>query len=310
MTISRGAPPSRLGLLSRPLLAARVLRRYNRTYGRRPSLFPPVKYSEKITHKKLFDRRPYLTLTSDKHAVREYARAILGEDLAPELYYRTIDPETIPFASLPRQFVVKATHGSGWNVMVRDARAVDQRELIATCERWMRSNYARRRDEWAYEHIPHQIIVEELLDDGEGRSPQDIKVLVFNQQVRIVQLDEDRFGDHRRMFFDAQWNELPIYDFVPRIEARPEKPSRLEDIIRYAEALGRDTDFLRVDFYQVGRRVCFGEMTHTPGSGLTPLYPSIWDDRWGAWWEMTSSGGHDSRSNGTSATNNVEATAE
>jgi hypothetical protein len=208
MTMARGAAPSRLGLLGRPLLAARVVRRYNRTYGRRPALFPPAKYSEKITHKKLFDRRLYLTVTSDKHAVREYARAIIGEDLAPELYYRTTDPETIPFASLPRQFVVKATHGSGWNVMVRDTRAVNQRALIATCERWMRSNYARHRDEWAYEHIPHQIIVEELLDDGAGRSPRDIKVLVFNQKVRIVQIDEDRFGDHRRLFFDARWNEL------------------------------------------------------------------------------------------------------
>jgi len=183
--------------------------------------------------------------------------------------------------------------------MVRDARALDQRALILTCERWMRSNYARRRDEWAYEHIPHQIIVEELLDDGAGRSPQGIKVLVFNQQVRIVQLDEDRFGDHRRMFFDSKWNELPIYGFVPRIGARPEKPSRLEDIIRYAEALARDTDFLRADFYQVGNRVCFGEMTHTPGSGLSPLYPTIWDDRWGAWWEMSPSRVQQSTANGS-----------
>jgi hypothetical protein len=286
MTMARGAAPSSLRLLSRPLLAARVVRRYHRTFGRLPMLFPPAKYSEKITYKKLFDRRPYLTLTSDKYAVREYARAILGEDLAPELHYRTTDPRTIPFASLPRRFAVKATHGSGWNVIVRDARALDRRTLIATCERWMRSNYARHRDEWAYEDIPPQIIVEELLDDGTGRSPQDIKVLVFNQRVRIVQVDEDRFGDHRRLFFDPGWNVLPIHDFVPQTETRPERPSRLDDIIRYAEALSRDTDFLRVDFYQVGNRVRFGEITHTPGSGLSPIYPAIWDDRWGAWWEM------------------------
>lgn len=310
MTRSHGAAPSPLLLLSRPLLAARIARRYQRTYGRRPALFPPAKYSEKITHKKLFDRRPYLTLTSDKHAVREYVRAILGEDLAPELYYRTTDPETIPFASLPKQFVVKATHGSGWNMMVRDARAVDQRALIATCECWMRSNYAHHRDEWAYEHIPRQIIVEELLDDGGGRSPKDIKVLVFNQQVRIVQIDEDRFGDHRRMFFDAKWNELPIYDFVPQMESRPERPSRLDDIIRYAEALGCGTDFLRADFYQVGGRVCFGEITHTPGSGLSPLYPSVWDDRWGAWWEMSTGREGASISHTESATDNAETTAE
>jgi hypothetical protein len=276
------------------------VRRYRRKYGRLPELFPPTKYSEKITYRKLYDRRPYLTRTSDKFAVREYARDVLGEDIAPALYFRTTDPLTIPFAELPRQFVVKATHGSGYNMLVRDAQTVDREALIATCERWLRSNYARRRDEWAYEYIPRQIIVEELLDDGTGRPPQDIKVLVFNQRVRIVQIDEDRFGDHRRLFFDTMWNVMPIHDFVPQMEVRPEPPSRLDDIIRYAEALGRDTDFLRVDFYQVGDRVCFGEMTHTPGSGLSPIYPSIWDDRWGSWWEM---------STGREA-HNAEATAE
>lgn len=310
MTSALAVLPSYGRLLNRPLLAARVVRQYYRKYGRFPVLFPPSKYSEKITYRKLYDRRPYLTLTSDKYAVREYARGVLGEDLAPELYFRTTDPRTIPFTALPRQFVVKATHGSGWNVMVRDARTVDREALIATCERWLRSNYARHRDEWAYENIPRQIIVEELLDDGQGRSPQDIKVLVFNQRVRIVQIDEDRFGDHRRLFFDAGWNVLPIYDFVPQIGARPERPSRLDDIIRYAEALARGTDFLRVDFYQVGDRVCFGEMTHTPGSGLSPIYPSIWDDRWGSWWGMSQRGDQDSMTNGTPATDNAETTAE
>lgn len=286
MSRESAVQPSAVRLLDRPLLAARIGRRYYRKYGRLPSLFPPRKYSEKITHRKLFDRRPYLSLTSDKFAVREYARGILGEDLTPELYYRTTDPKTLPFASLPPRFVVKATHGSGWNQIVRDARTLDRAALIATCERWLRSNYGRHRDEWAYEHIEPQIIVEELLDDGTGRPPCDIKVLVFNRSVRVVQIDEDRFGDHRRLFFDGQWNILPIHDFVPAISGRREKPSRLPDIIRCAEALGRDTDFVRIDFYQVGRRICLGEMTHTPGSGLSPIYPSIWDDRWGSWWEM------------------------
>jgi hypothetical protein len=174
-----------------------------------------------------------------------------------------------------------------WNVVVRDRDALDKRALLATCERWMRTNYAKCRDEWAYSQVPRQIIVEEFLDDGSGISPADMKLFVFNQRVRVVQVDADRFGEHRRKFFDRQWNELQLYDFVPPITHRVEMPSRLEEIIRYAEALARDTDMLRADFYQVGKRVCFGEMTHTPGSGLTPLYPFGWDDRFGARWEMS-----------------------
>ena len=102
MTNAMAVLPSYGRMLDRPLLAARVVRRYYRKYGRLPELFPPRKYSEKITYRKLYDRRPYLTLTSDKFAVREYARGVLGEDLAPELYFRTTDPRTIPFETRPR----------------------------------------------------------------------------------------------------------------------------------------------------------------------------------------------------------------
>jgi TupA-like ATPgrasp len=286
MTGGASSLRSALRLARTPLLAARIARRYHRAYGRWPNLIAPQSYSEKIQYRKLFDRRPYLTETSDKLAVRDYAKRVLGEDLSPELLYSTTDPSTIPFASLPQRFVVKATHGSGWNQLVFDRDTVDRRALIATCEGWLNTSYAKHRDEWAYRNVPRQIIIEEFLDDGSGVSPWDIKVWVFNQHVRIVQIDTARFGEHRRKYLDEHWNELTLYDFVPQIEHPVDKPSRLEDIIRYAEALARETDMLRVDFYQAGDRVYFGEMTHTPGSGLTRNYPSEWDDRLGAWWVM------------------------
>ena len=114
-------------MIRTPLLAARIARRYYRTYGRLPNLLSPKSYSEKIQHRKLFDRRPYLTETSDKFAMRAYASRILGEDLAPEIYFRTTDPSSIPFATLPKRFVVKATHGSGWQRIVTDRDTLDRR---------------------------------------------------------------------------------------------------------------------------------------------------------------------------------------
>jgi teichuronopeptide biosynthesis TupA-like protein len=269
-----------------PILAARIARRYYRTYGRLPRLFPPHSYSEKIQYRKLFDRRPYLTETSDKFAMRAYAAGILGKDLTPELYFRTTDPTSIPFDSLPTRFVVKATHGSGWQWIVRDRDTLDRTAVIAACEKWLRSDYSTRGDEPFYAAIPHQIIVEELLDDGMGNSPADIKILVFNQRVRVVQLDSNRFGAHRRNFFDEKWNQLPIYDRFGRLEGVIEPPTQLGALIECAEALARDTDFVRVDCYQVGERIYLGELTHCPGTGLSPLIPAIWDDRFGEMWKL------------------------
>lgn len=273
-------------MLHTAVLAARIARKYYRTYGRLPSLFPPRSYSEKIQYRKLFDRRPYLTETSDKFAMRAYASRILGEDLSPEIYFRTTDPSSIPFHSLPHAFVVKATHGSGWQRIVHDRDTLDRAALIAKCEQWLRTDYSTVGDEPFYENIPRQIIVEEFLDDGTGRSPSDIKILVFNQRVRVVQIDSDRFGSHRCNFFDAEWKQLAIYDRFGRLEGRVEPPSRLGALIECAVALSRDTDFVRIDCYQVGERICLGEMTHCPGTGLSPLIPAIWDDRWGEMWEL------------------------
>ena len=268
-----------------PILAARIARRYYRTYGRLPRLLRPRLYSEKIQHRKLFDRRPYLTTTSDKFAMRDYASRILGEDLAPEILFRTGDPRTIPFASLPSRFVVKATHGSGWQRIVTDRDALDTRGLIAECERWLRSDYSHKGDEWFYAEIQPQIIVEELLDDGTGRPPRDVKLFVFNQRVHIVQIDSDRFRRHRRAFFDVDWNRLPIHDRKEELEGPVEPPSRLGDIIACAEALAHETDFVRIDCYQVGSRIVLGEMTHCPGTGLMQFYPANWDARLGAIWD-------------------------
>jgi teichuronopeptide biosynthesis TupA-like protein len=267
-------------------MTKRLLQRYYQTHGRLPNLFPPRLYSEKIQYRKLFDRRPFLTETADKYAVRGYASRILGEDLAPELYFRTTSPATIPFDELPRRFVVKATHGSGWQQIVLDRDTLDRHALITKCEDWLTKDFSLVAEEPFYAAIPRQIIVEEFLDGGGGRSPADIKCLVFNNRVRVVQLDVDRYGSHRRNYYGPDWKPLPIRDRFCLVDGQVDKPGRFHDVVRYAEALSRETDFVRVDFYQVGTRIYLGEMTHTPGSGLTRFYPESWDARLGEMWEM------------------------
>ena len=265
----------------------RVRRTYRRTHGHYPRLFPPCTYNEKIQYRKLYDRRPYLTRTSDKFAVRDYAREKLGLDLFPALLHVTADPATIPFATLPHRFVVKATHGSGWVQIVPDKTALDQAALIARCRAWLRQDFSPLYQEWFYRDIPRRILVEDFLDDGTGHPPADIKLLTFTQRVQIIQVDTGRFtSQHRRNFFDRDWNELGIGGDEARGAEPIPRPSRLDDMIRYAEILAQETDFVRLDMYQVGDRIVFGEMTHTPASGLDHLTPPGTDAAWGALWKM------------------------
>ena len=265
----------------------RVLRTYRHTHGHFPHLFPPRTYNEKIQYRKLFDRRPYLTRTSDKLAVRAYAREKLGLDLSPALLHVTDDPATLPFAALPPRFVVKATHGSGWVQIVPDKTALDQAALVARCRHWLSQDFSRAYQERFYRDIPRRILVEEFLDDGTGQPPPDIKLLTFNKRVKIIQVDTGRFTSrHRRNFFDRDWNELGIGGDEARGTEPLPRPTRLNDLIRYAEILAQETDFVRIDMYQIGERIIFGEMTHTPASGLDHLTPPGTDAAWGTLWQM------------------------
>ena len=55
-------------------------------------------------------------------------------------------------------------------------------------------------------------------------------------------------------------------------------------MVAAAEKLGAGFDFVRVDFYEVGGRPLFGEMTFYPGSGLDKFAPVTLDTELGKLW--------------------------
>src|SRR5215469_338747 len=91
-----------------------VFYRFKQTLGYYPNVLFPKTFNEKLQRRKLFDRRPILTLMSDKYAVRNYVREKLPVDFFPRLYLVTENPSDISFKGLPESFVIKPTHASNW----------------------------------------------------------------------------------------------------------------------------------------------------------------------------------------------------
>src|SRR5262249_48921728 len=83
-------------------------------------LVDPLTFSEKVRYKILADRRPLLTTFADKYAVREYVKKRVGAAVLTELYAVTTDPGALRRDALPREFVVKGTHGSGATLLITD----------------------------------------------------------------------------------------------------------------------------------------------------------------------------------------------
>jgi hypothetical protein len=259
--------------------------RYRDTFGAWPNLFAPRTFNEHLNHKKLFDRRPILTMLADKYAVRQYVRERVGEEYLNEVYLVTENPGDLDFSRFPDRFVVKATHGSGWNVIVVDKYRADERAIRKQCAIWLKMNYYDLGREWCYKHIPPRILVEAFIGDASGKVPLDFKFFCFDGIPRFIQVDFDRFEHHTRNLYDTSWNQVPCKLHYDNNEQGCPMPSNLDEMLAVAENLAYGLDFVRVDLYSVHNRVYFGEMTHYPGNGFERFDPAWYDAYFGSFWK-------------------------
>ena len=105
-----------LNLLYRisPKLTLKILFRLKNGY--KLNLKNPTTYNEKLQWIKLYYRNPLLTKLVDKYTVREYVGERAPEILT-KLFWEGFNVKEIPWETLPDQFVIKVTHGSGFNII-------------------------------------------------------------------------------------------------------------------------------------------------------------------------------------------------
>ena len=97
-----------------------VQKQFKKKFGHVPDLQNPNTLNEKIQWLKLYDRTPLHTLCADKFAVRKYVAEKIGSQFLVPLLYVTDNPDDIAPSRFPdAPFIVKTTHGSGSNAIVR-----------------------------------------------------------------------------------------------------------------------------------------------------------------------------------------------
>ncbi len=249
-----------------------------------PDLVHPEGFNEKILWRMLYDRRPLLQVCSDRIAVRDYVAARAGEKYLAPLLGVFEKPEDIPWADLSPPYVVKATHGCKWNIVVRDRAEVDQEGFCRMLNRWLRTNYYHANSEWSYKHVPRRIMVERFVG-VDGNLPDDYKFYCFDGEPAGLNFNDQRFSPYRTTWLDPSWNLLPFdgvsYPCGPLIPP----PAGLGEMLDVARALSAEFDFVRVDLYCVDGRVYFGELTTTPAAASYG-YPSGGDRWFGQRWRL------------------------
>jgi hypothetical protein len=237
-----------------------------------------------VLWRKLYDRRPLYTLLCDKVAVRDYVAGHVGPEYLVPMLGVFEKPQDIPWAELPSPYVIKAAHGSGWNLFVFDAAEADPSEMTRTLDRWLKMNFYSRVREWAYKDIPRRLIIERFI--GTGReAPEDFKFFCFDGVPQAIYVVRDRFTRPTITWYETKWTVLPIRYISPPGPARP-APAALEEMLAIARRLSEGFDFLRVDLYCVEERVYCGELTIYPGCGLSRFTPPERDEWLGGFWKL------------------------
>lgn len=277
-----------------------VIRRWKKWKARRPNTF-----SEKVRYKMYSDRRPLAQTFADKAAVREYVRATVGSEILSETYALVSDPAELEPTKLPRNFVIKPTHGCGglilvwdqaeptgelppvvkWQRLVVHPEHLDWPYLRKVARFWLSLRYGGIR-EWCYQHIPPRLLVEELLRDATGEIPADYKFYVFHGRCRYVLVVRGRGKAETKDMYTADWTPVSVTFDRPRATHEIPPPPTLVRMREIAEALGRDTDFVRVDLYDLGDRIVFGELTNHPNAGRVNFSPRSFDAELGRWWQV------------------------
>ena len=258
-----------------------IQRKFKKEMDRKANLDSPKTYNDKLQWLKLNWYDPLASKCADKYEVRQYVKETIGEEYLNDLLgvYESIDE--INLDDLPKSFVLKGTHGSGFNIIVRDKEKMDWKREFKKMKKWLKTNYYWQNREWVYRDLKPRIICEKFLSDDSGNLPKDYKLFCFDGEPHFMFVASDRGGDTKFDFYDLEWNKIPVSQHYPNSNYSIPKPNNLDHILDLSRKLSKGFPHVRVDFYLVEDKIIFGELTFFHFSGTKKFKPEKYDKIFG-----------------------------
>ena len=229
----------------------------------------PVKMTDYISHLKFRKENniSLLALYADKSKVKSKLRGLIPEKCIIPSIFELDNPKDLKKHLTNKPLILKLNTGSGKNfILKKGLNELNVDRIIKYFHTQFSVNPSIFSRELHYSLIQPKIIAEPLI----AENPQDYKIFFFQGEAKFIQMDTDRYLDHKRNFYDLDWNLLPITQIYKNDMRNISKPSKLKSMIEYGRSIvhKEQFEFARVDFYQVSNEVFFGEMTFFPGGGI------------------------------------------
>jgi hypothetical protein len=227
----------------------------------------------------LYWRHPLKTKCADKYTVRSYVEKCGLGQILPDFLGVYENSKEIDFDALPKSFVLKCTHGSGFNIICTDKSKLDLADTRRRLDKWLMIDYSLVSGELHYYGIKSRIICEPFLGIPDGSLPMDYKVYCYAGRAycTMVCADRDINGQNAiYYFYDREWKfRLPFENLSLTSDREIAKPESYDKIIDAAEKLSEPFPFVRVDFYCTQGSAVFGEMTFTPSGCIDTEFSDI-----------------------------------
>jgi len=232
----------------------------------------PKEFTEKIQWLKLFYYTEAYKDFADKYEVRKYVKDKVGEGVLNEIYGVYEHPEEIELNDLPESFVLKCTHASGTNIVVKKKSRLDWRKAKKQLNKWLAANYYKKSRERIYKDIQPRILAEKYLSGLADGSIIDYKFYCFNGRPEYVLVKVEENGTDKKCYYTMDWEKVwPENITKSFLVTDIPKPSNFDEMRDVAVKLSQGFIFVRVDLYSVSGKTLFGEMTFFPTGGIKRL---------------------------------------
>lgn len=269
------------GMFGQHYPATLVKLRYFVRFHKLLNLKSPQTLNEKILYLSLRTDTSLWTELSDKWKVREYIKDCGLSDILVQLYGVWPKVENIEFDKLPDSFILKTNHGSGDAIIVNDKNQINRSDIIISLSKSLSTRYGNLEGGKHYMRIKPVVIAEQLLINDDvskqfSSSIIDYKIWCFNGKAYYIWTccNRDKNGADV-MTYDIDWQPHPeysrFYAHYRRGQIIP-KPGNYDEMISVAERLAKLFPVVRVDLYNIGNKIYFGEMTFTSLGGLMDFY--------------------------------------
>ena len=230
----------------------------------------PIRYTEKLQYLRLkvYPKNDLVSKCASRDGVREYLKEINEEDKLIPIYGIFDRFDDIDFSKLPDQFVMKCTHASGFNYLVKNKDELDIKKLRKMFNKFLKTDYGKKTVEPHYSKIKPRIIIEQAITDLSSL-PDEYKIHVFNGKAKYLYLVTGRGKDIKYNNYYIDWTPFNEAQFNgwDTSEEQLKKPEQFDDMVKFAEKIASPFPFVRVDLYLINNKIYFSEMTFTPAKG-------------------------------------------